>query len=459
MSNISSQKMGEMPIAKLVFDMSMPVIIAMIVQALYNVVDSIFVGQFSGNALEAVSLAFPIQNLMISFAIGIAVGTNSLVARALGENNKKKASDIANSGIFISICGYILFAVVGAFAIAPFYQMQTGIKEVERFGIEYLSISTFFGIGIFIEITGERLLQAVGKTKLSMISQAIGAGINIVLDPIFIFGYLGFPKMGVRGAAIATVIGQIAAAVIAILFNILKNKEIKFSLRKIISPRFDDIKNIFRIGFPSFVLNAITSLLVLCMNIILRGFSEDAITAYGIFFKLLSFIYLPIFGLNNGLVPILSYNLGNNRIDRIKKAYKLGLISTTIYMIIGTILFEIFAPLLLGIFSAQGEVLTIGISATRIMSLGFVLSGIVIINATLFQSVGNPTHSLIVTLLRHLIFLEPVAYLLSKTGVLTNVWWSLPIAEVATFLVSLIFYKKLKEKLNHLEEKNAKAEV
>lgn len=459
MSNMESKKMGEMPVTKLVFNMSLPIIISMVVQALYNVVDSVFVGQYNAHALEAVSLAFPIQNLMIAVAVGIGVGTNALVARFLGARKNDRASNAANAGIALSVIGYAIFAILGIFVIKPFFHMQTGLEEVASYGNEYLSVIMFFGMGIFIEVIAERLLQSTGKSRLSMISQATGAVINIILDPIFIFGYFGLPEMGARGAAIATVIGQIIAAAIAIILNITSNKEIKLSIPQIIKPMGEDIVKILKIGIPSMVLNAVTSISVFVLNIILRGFSESAITAYGIYFKLISFIYMPIFGLNNGLVPIFSYNYGSKQIKRIRKTYKVGIVSAIIYMAAGTLLFEVLALPALHLFGATGEVETIGIVAIRIMALGFIMSGIDIINSTLFQSVGNPMHSLIVNVFRQLIILIPVAFLLSLTGNVDNIWWAAPIAEGASLLISTIFYRSLSRKLKKLEENNAGAEI
>ncbi len=447
---IESEKMGSMPVTRLVFNMSLPIIISMMVQALYNVVDSIFVGQYNTHALEAVSLAFPIQNLMISLAVGLGVGTNALVARHLGERRRDRAGDVASAGIGLSVIGYAAFAVLAIFIIKPFFSMQTGIPEVAKYGEEYLSVAMFLGIGIFIEIIGERLLQSTGHTKLSMISQATGAGINIILDPIFIFGYFGMPAMGARGAAIATVIGQIAAGVLSIILNVKFNKDIQLRIARIIKPVGEDVAQIFKIGLPSMILNAIMSIVVFIMNLILRGFSEDAITAYGIFFKLISFVYMPIFGLNSGLVPIFSYNYGSRQIDRIHKAYRVGIISALVFMGICTVVFEIFAVQLLQLFSATESVTSIGLVALRIMAIGFPLAGVEIINSTIFQSAGNPFNSLLVTIIRQGVALLPCAYLLAQTGNVDNVWWAIPIAEVTGFILSLIFYGKLRKKLNAL---------
>ncbi len=447
-----SRKMGEMPVTKLVFNMSLPIIISMMVQALYNVVDSIFVGQFNTHALEAVSLAFPVQNLMISLAVGLGVGTNALVARHLGEKRRDRAGDVASAGIGLSIVGYIAFAIIAIFIIKPFFSMQTGIPEVAAYGQEYLSVAMFFGIGIFLEVMGERLLQSTGHTKLSMISQATGAGINIILDPIFIFGHFGLPAMGAQGAAIATVIGQIVAGVLAIILNVKFNKDIQLKIKRIVRPIGEDVAQIFKIGLPSMILNAIMSIVVFIMNLILRGFSEDAITAYGIFFKLISFVYMPIFGLNSGLVPIFSYNYGSRQIDRIHKAYRVGIISALIFMGICTVVFEIFAIPLLQLFSATENVTAIGLVALRIMAIGFPMAGVEIINSTIFQSAGNPFNSLLVTIIRQGAALLPCAFLLAQTGNVNNVWWAIPIAEATGLILSLIFYRKLRTKLNALSQ-------
>lgn len=447
---IRSEKLGTMSVTKLVFNMSLPVIISMLVQALYNVVDSIFVGQFNSNALEAVSLAFPIQNLMISFAVGIGVGTNSLVARHLGEKRNDRASDVANTGIFLNLIGYAAFAILAIFIIEPFFSMQTGIPEVAQYGKDYLSIVMFFGFGIFLEITGERLLQSTGMTKLSMISQITGAVINIILDPILIFGYGTAPQMGAMGAAVATVIGQIAAGIVALILNVVFNKDIKLSVAKVFKPNGRDIAEIFKIGIPSMILNAIMSVVVFIINLILKGFSEDAITAYGIYFKLISFVYMPIFGLNNGLVPIFSYNYGSRQVDRIKQAYRVGIISALIYMIACTIVFEVATVPLLNLFSATQEVQDIGVVALRIMALGFVMSGFEIINSTLFQSTGDPMKSLIVTIIRQGLALIPCALLLAQTGNVDNVWWAMVIAEAVGLLFSFIFYRGAHRRINNL---------
>ena len=449
MSNSESRKLGEMPVRKLVFNMSLPIIISMIVQALYNVVDSIFVGQYNAEALEAVSLAFPIQNLMIAVAVGIGVGTNALVARFLGERRNDMASNAANAGIAIAAVGYAIFAVLAIFVIKPFFHMQTGLQSVAAYGNEYLSVIMFFGMGIFIEIIAERLLQSTGKSKLSMISQATGAVVNIILDPIFIFGYFGVPEMGARGAAIATVIGQIIAAIIAVILNLTHNKEIRLKIAQIIKPVGEDVVKILKIGVPSMVLNAVTSISVFVLNIILRGFSEYAITAYGIYFKLISFIYMPIF----------SYNYGSRQFKRIRQTYKVGIISALIYMAAGTVVFELFALPFLHMFGATGEVEVIGLVAIHIMAICFPMSGVDIINSTLFQSVGNPIHSLIVNIFRQLVILIPVAFLLSLTHNVNNVWWALPIAEAVSLLISIIFYRSLSLKLKNMEGNNAGAEI
>ena len=443
----ASNKLGTMPVRKLVFNMSVPVIISMIVQALYNIIDSAFVGKYSDFGLRALSLAFPIQNLIVAVAVGIGVGSTALISRYLGEHKKEKAWNIASTGFLLSIFGFIICLLIGIFASGPFMATQSSSPEVVEFGRQYLSISLIFSFGMFLEILMERYLQSTGKTKLSMISQITGCVCNIILDPIMIFGLFGFPELGVRGAAIATVIGQIVAGFVAMFLNIKFNKEIRFNIKKIFTPRFVEMKNILAIGIPSMVINAIMSVVVLIFNGVLRMFSEDAVTAYGVFYKLISFVYMPVFGLNNGLIPIYSYNYGSKQFDRIFQTRRIAYISAIIFMATCTVLAEIFTPQLYSIFSATPAVMEIGLTATRIMAIGFVLAGIDILNATIFQSIGNPTHSLITMILRQLGIFLPLAFVFALTGNLTLVWFALPIAEAATLILSFYFMGKLNKKL------------
>lgn len=440
-------KMGTMPIPKLVLNMAIPMVISMLIQALYNIVDSAFVGKYSTDALEAVSIAFAIQNLMIAVSTGTGVGINAMLSRYLGEKKINNANKTANTGIFLAFCSYILFAVIGLTLIRPFYEMQSDIQAVIDYGEQYLMVITVCGFGLFGEIVGERLLQATGKTFYSMITQGAGAIVNIILDPILIFGYFGAPEMGVTGAAVATVIGQCVAAVLAFIFNIKVNKEITLSLNSIVKPSLSEIKKIYAIGVPSIIMTSITSVLTVGMNLILKKFSEDAITVYGVYFKLNSFVFMPIFGLNNGLVPILAYNYGAGKYDRIRKTIKLGITSAVLYMLLGFVIFELIPDKLLAIFSASDSLLAIGVPAFRIIAISFIFAGVDIIGGTVFQAIGNPIHSLIMSVMRQLVIILPAAYLLSLLGTVDAVWWSYPLAEIASFVLCIIFMRKTLKKI------------
>lgn len=446
--NIQENKMGVMPVPKLLFNMAIPMVVSMLMQALYNIVDSAFVGMYSTHALEAVSIAFPIQNLMIAFATGTGVGINALLSRHLGEKKFEAADTTANTGLFLAICSYIFFAILGLTIVRPFFSMQSDIAEVVNYGEEYLTVILLCGFGIFGEITNERLLQATGRTVYSMITQGTGAVLNIILDPIMIFGYCGMPALGVKGAAIATVIGQCVAFILALIFNIKVNKEVNIRISKIFKPQLQEIIKIYEIGIPSIIMTSITSFLTVGMNLILKKFSEDAITVFGVYFKLNSFVFMPVFGLNNGMVPILSYNYGAKKHDRIIKTVRLGMSCAVIYMLAGLAVFEIMPDKLLMIFSASENVMNIGVTALRIIALSFIFAGIGIVSSTVFQSIGNPLHSLLISVLRQLVIILPVAYLLSLTGSVSNVWWSYPIAEVASFILSVFFLRKTFKKLN-----------
>lgn len=446
--NIQENKMGVMPVPKLLFNMAIPMVVSMLMQALYNIVDSAFVGMYSTHALEAVSIAFPIQNLMIAFATGTGVGINALLSRHLGEKKFEAVDTTANTGLFLAICSYIFFAILGLTIVRPFFSMQSDIAEVVNYGEEYLTVILLCGFGIFGEITNERLLQATGRTVYSMITQGTGAVLNIILDPIMIFGYCGMPALGVKGAAIATVIGQCVAFILALIFNIKVNKEVNIRISKIFKPQLQEIIKIYEIGIPSIIMTSITSFLTVGMNLILKKFSEDAITVFGVYFKLNSFVFMPVFGLNNGMVPILSYNYGAKKHDRIIKTVRLGMSCAVIYMLAGLAVFEIMPDKLLMIFSASENVMNIGVTALRIIGLSFIFAGIGIVSSTVFQSIGNPLHSLLISVLRQLVIILPVAYLLSLTGSVSNVWWSYPIAEVASFILSVFFLRKTFKKLN-----------
>ncbi len=447
MENLNENKMGTAPIGRLLAGMAIPMMISMLVQAFYNVVDSIFVAQISENALSAVSLAFPLQNIMIALGGGTALGMNAILSYSLGEKNREMADRSANTGIFLHILSAILCALIGFFFTRPFFEFMTKDAEIVKYGVDYASICLIFSFGIFSQFCFERLLQATGKTTLSMITQLIGAVINIVLDPILIFGLFGFPRLEVAGAAIATVVGQIVAAIVGLILNITVNREIHISIKKL---RWDTeiARRIYKIGFPSILMQSVGSVMNTCLNSILIGFTTTATAVFGAYFKLQSFIFMPIFGLNNGMVPIISYNHGAKRPDRIKKTIKLSIISAVSIMAVGTLLFEFMPKTLLGFFNASENMLKIGVPALRIIASHFVIAGFCIIVNSVCQAIGNPMHSLFISICRQLLVLIPAAWLLSKTGVLNLVWLAFPIAELASLILCLIFLGKTMKKIH-----------
>ncbi|MFY9303490.1 MAG: MATE family efflux transporter [Atribacterales bacterium] len=438
-------KMGVMPIKKLLINMSLPVMISMFVQALYNVVDSIFVAQISEEALTAVSLAFPIQNLMSSIGVGTGVGINALLSRSLGEKNFKESNRAANNGIFLGFLSYLVFLIFGIFFTEIYFKAQTKDLEIFSYGISYLNIICTFSIGVFFQIIFERLLQSTGKSFYSMIAQGTGAIINIILDPIFIFGYFGFPKMGVAGAAIATVLGQIVAAILAIIFNIKVNHEIIIKIKGF-RPCLKTIQKIYSVGVPSIIMMAITSVTTYGMNTILMKFSSTAIAVFGVYFKLQSFVFMPIFGLNNGMVPILAYNYGAQKKERILKAIQLSIIYASCIMLLGFIVIQLFPKQLLSLFNASENMLKIGVPALRIISLSYIFAGFCIICGSIYQAFGNGLLSLITSALRQLVVLLPSAYLLSLLGNVNFIWWSYPIAESTSLILSIVFLKYIYDK-------------
>ncbi len=458
---LTENKMGTAPIGRLLMGMAIPMMISMLVQAFYNVVDSIFVAQISENALSAVSLAFPLQNIMIAFGGGTALGMNAILSRALGEKRQDEADRAANTGIFLSIMSALVCALIGFFLTRPFFELMTDVTEIVDYGTDYASICLIFSIGIFSQFCFERLLQSTGKTSLAMVCQLIGAVINIILDPILIFekgevlfgGAFTMPigfGLDVAGAAYATISGQIIAAIVAIILNITVNREINISIKKI---RFngETAGKIYTIGFPSILMQSVGSVMNFCLNQILLGFSTTATAVFGSYFKLQSFIFMPVFGLNNGMIPIISYNYGARRPDRIKKTITVAIITAMSVMACGTIIFEFFPEILLGFFNASPEMLTLGIPALRIIATHFIVAGFCIIVNSVCQAIGNPFHSLIISICRQLVVLIPAAYLLSKTGILNLVWFAFPIAEVASLIMCLIFLKRTLEKVHATE--------
>lgn len=431
-------KMGVLPVGKLLAGMAVPMMISMLVQALYNVVDSVFVAMISQDALNAVSLAFPLQNLMIAFGGGTAVGINALLSRSLGERRQEMADKAACTGIFLSLCNFAVFAVIGLLFARPFFLAQTNNAAIVSYGTVYAKICLGCSIGIFSQFCFERLLQSTGRTTLSMLTQLIGAVINIVLDPILIFGLFGFPRLEVAGAALATVIGQIVAASIGVFLNLKKNPDIHIRLRAI---RWDKrvAGEIYRVGLPSIVMQSISSIMTFGLNKILISFTEAATAVFGAYFKLQSFVFMPVFGLNNGMVPIVSYNYGAARLDRVKKTVKLTICTAIVIMTAGFAAFQLIPGTLLSFFNASEEMLSIGTVALRIISCSFPLAGFAIIAGSVCQAIGNPFYSLIVSVCRQLLVLLPAAWLLAQSGRLELVWLAFLIAEVASLLLSVIF--------------------
>ena len=444
--------MGTMPVPKLLFQMSIPMMLSMLVQALYNVIDSIFVAQINENALTAVSLAFPLQNLMISIAVGTGVGVNALLSRSLGEKNMKAVQDTARNGLFLSVASFIVFALFSLIIIKPFLSFQTNDSQILEYGTTYLRIVTLLSTGVFMGIMLERLLQATGRTFYTMLSQGFGAIINIIFDPILIFGLLGFPRMGVAGAATATVLGQFCGMFLSLTLNIRYNKDININMKSF-RPNRNIISGIYAVGVPSIIMQAIGSVMTFGMNKILIQFTSTATAVFGVYFKLNSFIFMPIFGLNNGMVPIVAYNYGARNKQRLMHTVKLSIITAVCVMMVGIALFMLIPGQLLGLFNASDEMLTIGIPALRIIALSFLFAGYCIVVGSVFQALGNGVYSLIVSVCRQLLVILPAAALLAKVGGLHAVWWAIPIAELASVTLSTFYFRRIyKEKIIPLSE-------
>ena len=444
---VQENKMGTMPVNKLLISMSLPMIISMLVQAMYNVVDSVFVAQISENALTAVSLAFPLQNLMIAFAGGTAVGVNALLSRSLGEKNQEHVNHTATNSVFIFLMTALIFMIGGLTLSHLFFTVQTSNAEIVTAGTQYSMIVVGCSIGLFSQFLFERLLQATGRTIHTMITQGLGAIINIILDPIFIFGLFGMPKMGVAGAAIATVTGQIIACLLAIVLNLKYNHDIQFQWKSF-KPNIQIIKQIYSVGIPSIIMQSIGSVMTFGMNTILIGFSTTAAAVFGVYFKLQSFVFMPVFGLNNGMIPIIAYNLGARQSKRMFDTIKLAMIYATGMMLIGVILFESIPQILLGFFNASQAMIQIGTPALRIIAIHFLFAGYSIVCSALFQAVGKGTYSLLTSLIRQLFVLLPCAYLLSLTGNIHLIWLCFPIAEIVSATTSTILFKKMKKQIS-----------
>ena len=437
---LRENKMGTMPENKLLLSMAVPMMISMLVQALYNIVDSIFVSRICEDALTAVSMAFPWQNIIISIAVGFGVGINALLSRALGQKNAERVNQVAVNGLLLAGLSYLLVLVAGLIGIRAYMRTQTDIETIVNYGITYLNICILCSFGVFVEITFERFLQATGRTVYSMITQLTGAITNIILDPILIFGLLGFPKLGIAGAAWATVIGQCVGAVVAVMLNHFKNPEVHLRLRHI-RPNGRLMGEITAISVPSIIMSCISSLTCFVMNMILIAYSSTAVAVFGVYFKLQSFVFMPVFGLNNGMVPIIAYNYGAQKPERIHKTIRLGMVYAVAIMVVGLLVFQLIPKELLLMFDASDAMLEIGAPALRIMSLAFVFAGIGIVSGSSCQAFGYSVYSMLISIARQIVVLIPAAYLLSLTGVLRSIWFAFPIAEIFSLILSLFFLR------------------
>ena len=440
-------KMGTMPVNRLLVTMSIPMIISMLVQALYNVVDSVFVSRINENALTAVSMAFPIQNLMIAVAVGTGVGTNALLSRSLGEKNQEMADRAANNSVFLACASYLVFLIFGITGSELFYKLQTDIPEIISYGKDYISVVSIFSFGLFLQVAFDRMLQATGRTFHTMFTQGAGAVINIILDPILIFGWFGLPKMEVAGAALAPVIGQIIAAIISAVLNITKNTDIHLEFRDM-KPDKEVIGHIYAVGLPSIIMSSIGSVMTFCMNKILMSFTSTATAVFGVYFKLQSFVFMPVFGLNNGMVPIVAFNYGAKQKQRIMKTMKLAMIYAFGMMAVGLLIFQLCPAVLLELFNASDSMLAIGVPALRTISISFLFAGFSIVSISMLQALGHGIYSMFISVGRQLVVLIPVAYLLAQTGNLHLVWLAFPLAEIMAIVLSIIFMRKVLKSLD-----------
>ena len=446
-------KMGTMPINKLIINMSLPLITSMFVQAFYNIVDSLFVARINEDALTAVSMSFPAQNLMISAGVGVGVGITALIARYLGAHDEKGITRVVHNGIFLGILNSILFALFGIFLAKFYFEFQKASGIIETYGIQYLSICSIFAFSIIMEITFERMLIASGKTIYTMITQSTGAIINIIFDPIFIFGLFGFPKMGIVGAAVATIFGQTVAMFMALSLTVVKNHEVRISIKKF-AVDFKTIVNIYEIGFPSIVMQSAASFMIFQLNNLLASFSTTATAVLGVYFKLQSFVILPVFGLNNSVISIVSYNYGAGKIKRLLKTVKVANIYAFSIMLAGFVLCQILPVQILKIFDASDNMLAIGVPALRIISFSFLIAPFSIVSSGTFQALGKGTFSLIISLIRQLIVILPLSYLLSRVMGMKGVWVAFPIAEIVAGILTIIYLRKLYK--NEIMKRNIK---
>ena len=442
----NENKMGVMPINKLLLSMSIPMMLSMLVQALYNVVDSVFVSRISEDALNAVSLAFPIQNLMIAVSVGTGVGINAQLSRSLGAKEQDRADATAMNGLFAAGISLLVFTLMGLTCSRLYYSIQTDIQPIVDYGADYLSVVCGCCVGLFVQITMDRILQSTGRTVLTMFTQILGAGINIILDPILIFGLFGFPRLEVAGAAIATVIGQIMAACLSVFFNWKLNPDVHFQFKGF-RPDSGIIKGIYSVGVPSIIMGSIGSVMTFGMNQILLAFTATATAVFGIYFKLQSFIFMPVFGLNNGMVPIVAYNYGAQNRRRMMATIKRSTLYACCIMVFGTVLFWAIPDTLLRLFDASDVMLAAGVPALRIIALSFCMAGMCIALGSSFQALGKSMYSMVTSIVRQLVFLVPIAYVLARYGASVGnsdlVWWCYPIAEVSSLLLTLLFFRHI----------------
>ena len=439
---LTENKMGVMPVGRLLFNMAGPMIVSMLVQALYNVVDSMFVARINENALAALSLAFPMQNLMIAVGTGLGVGMNAMISRSLGEGRNDWANRYAMQGVLLQGIGYLLFLCIGLFGARPFIAMQAGgIEQITDYGTTYLMLCCVLSFGFFLQMTMERILQSTGRTMLTMITQSVGAVINVILDPILIFGLLGAPQMGVAGAAVATVIGQCIAGGLAIFFNLTRNHDVRLHVR-LLRPHRESLLQILAIGVPSVLMVSIGSIMTFCVNKILIAFTSTAVAVFGVYFKLQSFVFMPVFGLNNGLVPIVAYNYGARKRERMEGVIRLAFRTAVCIMIVGFLIFQLMPEQLLLLFGASSDMLGIGVPALRIISISFLAAGICVVAGSICQALGRGLYSLLISFGRQIVVLVPAAFLLSRLGILNLVWLAWPIAEGVSILLSLFFVRR-----------------
>nr|MBQ8244534.1 MATE family efflux transporter [Oscillospiraceae bacterium] len=441
-NTLAENKMGVMPVGRLLTNMAVPIILSMLVQALYNVVDSVYVSQVSESAVTALSLAFPVQNLQIGFAVGIGVGVNSLLSKSLGERNQEAANRAAGNGMVLMLMVTVAFMLFGFFGVRPYFEMQSNVRETVEGGIAYTRICCIFTLGVFMQVLGERLLQATGRTFYSMIAQGSGAVANILLDPIFIHGWFGIPAMGVAGAAVATVIGQWIGMFVGLYFNEKHNPEVQFG-RRYAKLEWQTVRAILTVGIPSVIMNGIGSVMNFGMNQILQGFTETATSVFGIYFKLQSFFFMPLFGINNATISIIAYNYGARKPERITKTLKLAASGALVLMTLGLLAFQFVPDLLLGLFNPSDAFLEIGRACLRTISWCFPVAAVSISLGASFQALGNGMYSTITSLARQLMVLLPVAYLMSLTGNVNMVWLSYPIAEVVSGCLTAVFFLRI----------------